>query len=283
MLSRIFSALRRVVLFPFAALKRGGDFLTFEPENRDVGEILTDAVQQPASVLEHFEALRRHLLRMLFGILIGVIVCGIFTAEIIEWLAWPIGGLDALQAIDPTETVGVFMRVALWGGFSLMVPYLAFELWLFVAPAIGARTRQLSLLAIPLSLIFFLGGMYFSYRFLLPTALPFLLNFMDVRTVPRLSSYINFVTGLLFWMGAAFETPLVIFVLAFMRFVEPGKLLRQWRVAVVGIAVLAAAITPTVDPVNMSLVMLPMLALYFISVLLGYVAVRLRPSQAARG
>lgn len=291
--SRIFPALRRVLAFPFrllgrlvslpfTALERGRQFFTVEPEDRPIGDVLEDTFAQPASALEHFEALRKHLLRMLVAVGVGVMVCGIFTRDIIAWLAQPIGGLDALQAIDPTETVGVFMKVALWGGFSLMVPYLIFELWLFVAPAVSARTRRLSLLAIPLSVILFLGGMYFAYRFVLPAALPFLLNFMEIRTIPRVSSYINFVTGLLFWSGAAFETPLVIFVLVFMGFVEPGKLLRQWRLAVVGIAILAAAVTPTVDPVNMSLVMLPMVMLYFVSIALGYVAVRLRSSKTAR-
>lgn len=294
MSSKFFSTLGRVLTFPFrllwrlvtrpfAALERGRQFFTAEPEDRPIGDVLEDTFARPALALEHLEALRKHLLRMLVAVGLGVIVCGFFTDDIIAWLAQPIGGLDALQAIDPTETVGVFMRVALWGGFSLMVPYLVFELWLFVAPAIHARTRRLSLLAIPLSLILFLGGTYFSYRFVLPAALPFLLNFLDIRTIPRVSSYINFVTGMLFWSGAAFETPLVIFMLVLMGIVEPGKLLRQWRIAVVAIAILAAAVTPTVDPVNMSLVMLPMVMLYFVSIALGYVAVRMRSPKVARG
>ena len=267
-----FRALGWLLLLPLKGVRKAHAFLTFEPEDRPLGDALADTTRQPAAIWEHIDALRKHLLRMLIAVAIGVIVCGTFTTEIIGLLAEPVGGLDSLQAIDPTETVGVFMKVALWGGFSLAVPYIAFEFWLFAAPGIGARARRLSLLAIPLTLVFFLGGMYFSYRFLLPTALPFLLNFMDIQTVPRVSSYTNFVTSLLFWIGVAFEFPLVIYVLTFMGVVKPRLLVQQWRIAVVIIAVLAAAITPTVDPVNMSLVMAPMAVLYFISIGLSYLA-----------
>jgi sec-independent protein translocase protein TatC len=267
-----FLAIWWLLTLPFKALGRARDFLTFEPEDRPLGDALAATVQQPAAIWEHIDALRKHLFRMLIALAIGVVICGTFTTEIIDLLARPIGGLDSLQAIDPTETVGVFMKVALWGGFSLAVPYIAFELWLFAASGISARARRLGLLAIPLTLVFFLGGMYFAYRFLLPTALPFLLSFMDIRTIPRVSSYTSFVTSLMFWIGVAFEFPLVIYVLTFMGIVRPRMLVQQWRIAVVIIAVLAAAITPTVDPVNMSLVMAPMAVLYFISIGLSYLA-----------
>ncbi|MEZ0394805.1 MAG: twin-arginine translocase subunit TatC [Anaerolineales bacterium] len=293
MVRKFFAGLWRIVAFPFrmlgrlvrgllAAPRRLYDFLTHEPEDRPVGEVFEDALQQPVLALDHLEALRKHLLRMLIAMGIGVIACGAYAQEIIAWLAQPIGGLGALQAIEPTETVGVFMKVAVWGGFSLTLPYLAFELWLFAAPGVGARSRQLSLLAIPLSLLLFGGGMYFAYRFLLPPALTFLLHFMEVETVPRLSSYVNFIIGLLFWIGLAFETPLIVFTLALMGFVQPGGLLRQWRMAVVGIAILAAAVTPTVDPVNMFLVMAPMIALYFLSIGLAYGALALRRPRPSR-
>ncbi len=271
-----FRLLWRLVALPVKVIKRIYVFLTFEPEDQPLADALATAVQQPASALEHLDALRKHLFRMLIAVAVGVVICGAFTSQIIDILAQPIGGLDALQAIDPTETVGVFMKVALWGGFSLAVPYIAFEFWLFAAPGLSARARRSSLLAIPLTLIFFLGGMYFAYRFLLPTALPFLLNFMDIRTIPRVSSYTGFVTSLMFWIGVAFEFPLVIYVLTLVGLIKPRMLVQQWRIAVVLIAVLAAAITPTVDPVNMTLVMAPMLVLYFFSIGLSYLAMATR-------
>jgi sec-independent protein translocase protein TatC len=130
----------------------------------------------------------------------------------------------------------------------------------------------LGLLGIPLAGVFFLGGMAFSYLMLLPTALPFLLSFMGIQTIPRPSSYINFVTGLMFWIGVSFEFPLVIYVLTLMGVIQPNLLARNWRIAMVVIAVLAAAITPTVDPVNMALVMAPMILLYFLSIGMSHLA-----------
>ena len=97
---------------------------------------------------------------------------------------------------------------------------------------------------------------------MLPTAIPFLISFLGVTTTPRISNYIQFVTTLMFWVGVSFETPLVIFLLAKMRLVTAGALIRQWRIAIVVIAVLAAVITPTGDPVNMALLMAPLMALY---------------------
>jgi sec-independent protein translocase protein TatC len=164
------------------------------------------------------------------------------------------------------------MLVALVTGFALALPYIAFELWLFMAPGLHARARRQGLLGIPLALIFFLGGVAFAYFLLLPTALPFLLNFMGIHTIPRVSSYVNFVTGLLFWIGISFEFPLVVYVVTLMGLIKPRALAKGWRYAIIIIAVLAAAVTPTVDPVNMGLVMLPMILLYFLSIGLSYMA-----------
>ncbi|MBN2385532.1 MAG: twin-arginine translocase subunit TatC [Anaerolineales bacterium] len=276
-------ALWALIRLPFTAGRRLYDFMTAEPEDRPLGEAFASAVQQPSGLWEHIDVLRKHLWRILIAILIGVVLCGTFTAQILDYLSAPIGGIQNLQAIDPTETVGVFMKVALWGGFSLSVPYIAFELWLFAAPGLSARARRGGLAAIPLTSVFFLGGMYFSYRFLLPTALPFLLHFLEIPTIPRVSSYISFVTNLLFWLGVAFEFPLLIYVLTYMGLVKPRMLLKQWRVAIVIIAVLAAVITPTVDPVNMALVMAPMFVLYLVSIALSSVAMVGRRRRAGSG
>jgi len=270
-----------LVQLPFRAIKRAGIFLTEEPEDRPLTETLATSFQQPATLFEHIDALRKHLLRMVLALIFTIAVGAIFTEKIIDVLARPIGGIKTLQAIDITESVGTFMLVALVTGFALALPYITFELWLFIAPGLHARTRQMGLLGIPLALIFFLGGVAFAYFLLLPSALPFLLNFMGIHTIPRVSSYVNFVTGLLFWIGLAFEFPLVIYVVTLMGLVKPQQLAKQWRYAIVVIAIIAAAVTPTVDPVNMTLVMLPMIMLYFLSIGLSYLAVAGRKRELA--
>ena len=94
----------------------------------------------------------------------------------------------------------------------------------------------------------------------------------DITTTLRLGSYLNFVTGMMFWLGIGFETPIIVYFLARLNLVSASALLKGWRVAVVVIAIAAAMITPTVDPINMALLMAPLIALYFISVLFARIA-----------
>jgi sec-independent protein translocase protein TatC len=247
-------------------------FMTEVPEDRPAMEAISDAFQAPAGLLDQLDAVRKHLLRMLLGIIVAVGVSFYFTNNLIAYLSVPVGGLQNLQAIEVTESLSVFMRVALISGLALASPYVVFEIWLFAAPGLMPRSRQLGLFSIPLALIFFLGGMAFAYYVMMPTALPFLLDFLGIQARLRPDSYFQFVTSLMFWIGIAFEFPLVIFAVSAMGLIEPKTLLQQWRLAVVLIAVLSAVITPTVDPVNMGLVMAPMIGLYFLSIVFSAIA-----------
>ncbi len=251
-------------------------FFTAEPEEHNLADAIQHAAENPRELWEHLNILRRHLFRALLFWLLATLGALAFTPRLIDFLSRPIGGIQQLQAIEVTEPIGVFFRVALLAGFAVALPYIYFELYLFAASGLRPRGRLLGLLALPLVLLFFLGGMAFAYYVMLPTALPFLLNFMGIPTLPRPSSYIRFVTGLMFWIGVAFEFPLAIYLLAGIGWVEAKTLAEHWRIAVVFIAVLAAAITPTVDPINMLLVMGPMLVLYGLSILLARIAQKRR-------
>jgi sec-independent protein translocase protein TatC len=249
-------------------------FFTEEPEDSPLPDAFAKTVENPMGLMEHIDALRKHLLRAVLFMALTTSFGFLYAGRIIDLLAQPIGGIHALQPIDVTEPLGTFMKVSLLVGFSLALPYIALELWLFAAPGLSRRARMWGLLAIPAAVIFFVGGMAFAYFVMLPTAIPFLLNFLGMTPQIRPSSYISFTTGLMFWVGIAFEFPLVIFVLAGIGLVKAKMLAQQWRLAIVIIAVLAAAITPTVDPVNMSLVMGPMIMLYFLSIGLAAIAQR---------
>jgi len=247
-------------------------FLNDVPEDRPALDAVVDAFQSPEEILGQLDDVRKHLLRSLLAVAITVGISFWFTDRLIDFLAIPMGGIQNLQAIEVTESIGVYMKVALIAGIALATPYLAFELWLFFAPGIMPRSKQLGLLSIPLALVFFIGGMAFAYYLMIPTALPFLVNFLGITTRLRPASYFEFITSLMFWIGVAFEFPLVIFGISAMGFIHPKMLLKQWRLAVVLISVLSAVITPTVDPVNMAMVMAPMTALYFLSILFSWLA-----------
>ena len=98
--------------------------------------------------------------------------------------------------------------------------------------------------------------------------------FTHITTQVRPSNYFEFITKLMFWIGLSFEMPFVTMLLASVKLVTARQLIGGWRYAIVGIALTAAAVTPTVDPVNMGLVMLPLAGLYLISILLAAVAGR---------
>ncbi|MGC8856602.1 MAG: twin-arginine translocase subunit TatC [Anaerolineae bacterium] len=264
-----------ILAFPFRLFRRFQNFLNAEPEEHPLADVLSGVVTDQSVrqfLWAEIETLRRHLLRAILALVVTVGISFNFTQQIIEYLARPVGGLSALKAIEVTESIGVFMRIALISGVALALPYIAFEFWLFAAPGLRPRERKFGLISIPLATILFLSGMAFTYYMLLPTALPFLLNFMGIQAELRPASYFNFVTGLMFWIGVAFEFPLIIYVLTAMGLIKPRVLAQQWRLAVVIIAIIAAAITPTVDPINMSLVMLPMILLYFVSIGLSFIA-----------
>ena len=271
-----FRLLFNILAFPFRALRRISEFLNEEPpEDRpliDTFSSLSTEAETRASLWEHVDALRAHLLRMVIALALGVGISFYFTIPLMSYLSLPVGGLANLQAIEVTEEVGVFMRVALTSGIAIMLPYLAFEIWLFAAPGLRARERKFGLFGIPLASILFLVGIAFTYFILLPAALPFLGGFTEIEQFWTARDYFGFITGLMIWIGLFFEFPLVIYILTSMGLVKPVILAQQWRLAIIIIAILAAAITPTIDPVNMGLVMLPMSLLYFISIGLSYVA-----------
>ena len=270
-----FRLLFSVLAFPFRSVARFRKFINTEPEERPLTEVFVELTtnQDTRQMLwDQIETLRMHLLRSLLALVVTICISFFFTDRLMQFLAEPVGGLIKLVSIDMTESIGVYMKVALFSGLALAIPYIAFEFWLFAAPGLRAREKKMGLYGIPLTLLFFLGGVAFTYYVMLPSAIPFLIDFMGMKTDPRPQSYFSLVTGLMFWIGVSFEFPLVIYVLTGMGFIKPKVLAEQWKMAIVVIAIVAAIITPTVDPINQGLVMAPMIGLYFISIGLSYIA-----------
>lgn len=232
-----------------------------------------DHNEEEMSIWDHVGELRMRLLKSMAAMLITTVVSLFFLGDtFLVLLARPIGGLQKLVAIEVTESVGVYMRVGLLAGFIMALPILVYQLLAFVVPGLYDNEKRWVFLAIPIATILFLLGAGFSYFIMLPAAIPFLLGFLPINALPRVSTYIDFVTNLIFWIGVAFEAPLVVYMLAKFNVVTPGMLLKQWRFAIVIIAVLAAVITPTVDPVNMSILMAPLFGIYLLSIVFAWLA-----------
>lgn len=233
------------------------------------------------SLLDHLNELRQRLTKAALALVIGTVIGAIIAGEVFEYLLSPYCVIQAvtdcrLQVLGPTEGVVSYFRVALMLGAMIAIPVLTYQILMFVFPGLTRRERRFVLMALPAITLLFLAGAAFAWFGLMPPALGFLQGFMPTLFKPEWTAdlYLSFITALIFWMGVAFEMPLVLFVLALLGFVRAQTLVRNWRVAVVLSSIAAAFITPTVDPVNMMLVMLPLMGLYVISIGLVWVGTR---------
>lgn len=220
----------------------------------------------------HIDELRKRLFVAVLSLAVTTVIGFALVPIMLDVITVPVGGIENLQSIEVTENIGVFMRLSLLCGFTLAFPVIIGEILAFIAPGLNKNEKRWIFVTIPIATLLFLSGVAFSYFVMLPTAVPFLIEFLGVPTTPRLLSYIKFSTSLIFWLGIGFELPILVFALAKFKLVTPKMLLQQWRIAIVIIAVLAAAITPTVDPVNMAILMVPLFLLYLLSILFAVFA-----------
>lgn len=245
-------------------------------------ELYNDGEGARMSFWEHLEELRQRLFRTMIALVIGTII-GIFLAEpVLLFLQRPYG--VEFIVLGPTGGIVAYFRVALMVGAIIAIPVITYEVLMFVVPGLTRKEKRLLAFSLPPVTFLFLIGVAFAWYVLIPPAIGFLSGFEPKLFKPQWTAdlYLGFVTSLLFWMGVAFETPLVFFVLSVLGFVTPRPLIRNWRIAVVGAAVAAAVITPTVDPVNMMLVMGPLMVLYLLSIFLVFFGTRLnRPENGA--
>lgn len=220
---------------------------------------------------EHLNELRQRVFKALIALIVGTVIGVVFAGDVLAYLIEPYG--ERLAALGPTEPVVAYFRVSLMLGGILAIPVITYQLLMFVLPGLTRKESRTLLLSLPAITLLFIIGALFAWFILVPPALGFLEGFQPTLFRPEWTAdlYLGFITSLIFWMGVAFETPLVFFVLATLGLVSPRALAGNWRIAVVGSAVAAAMITPTVDPVNMFLVMGPLLALFLLSI--GLVAI----------
>ncbi|MBF8267242.1 MAG: tatC [Dehalococcoidia bacterium] len=229
----------------------------------------------------HLSELRRRLTISVGALVIGTVVAFVFYGVIFDVLMRPVQGVESLQGKEVdfiftqmTEMIGVTMKVSLMGGVVLALPVILYQVVMFVSPGLTGRERRYLYALVPGALLSFAAGVAFGYFVLLPPALRFLLTFgTDIATpMPRVGNYIDLVVTLLFWMGVAFETPLVMFFLSKIRVITPQALARYRRYAFVGAFVLGAVITPTFDPINQTLMAVPIIILYELGIWLARLA-----------
>jgi len=224
---------------------------------------------------EHLGELRKRLMTSAIVFFIAAFASLFFATYVFQFLKAPAGNIELIFT-KPAENILMYFKVALVAGAALAGPLLLYELLMFVYPAMETPKERRSFkffaaLAVPFAFLFFVGGFAFAYLVLLPFALRYLFSFGSAIARPfwTITEYINFVLAILFWIGLAFETPLIILVLARLGVVSAKQLASKRKYALVLVAVLAAVITPTPDPFNMMLVAAPLYLLFELGVLLA--------------
>lgn len=225
------------------------------------------------TLMDHLRELRTRLMWVIGALVAGTAVSMLFVSPLLQFILLPLTEAGAQpMAIGPTDTISVFFKVSFTCGAVLAMPVIVYHVIAFMSPGLYPHEKRNLILTLPGVMVLFTIGALFAYFMLLPTAVGFLQSFLGdiIAQEWTIDRYIGFVTRIVFWIGVAFEMPLVVAFLARAGIVSGQQLLGLWRQAIVIIAIVAAAITPTVDPVNMTLVMAPLLVLYFGSVAIAF-------------
>jgi sec-independent protein translocase protein TatC len=225
------------------------------------------------TLIEHLDELRSRIIRVGIAFFGVAIVAWFFRERIFDWLLAPAG--DALQGklnvTGVTEQLFTDMKLALYVGFLLTIPVLLYQVWAFVAPAVGDMGRAFTYTIISMASALFIAGVAFGYFIVLPIGTQFLLGWDTERFDPIITaqSYLPFVTRFLLAFGIVFELPAATYVAAKLELVDAPLLKRYRKHAIILNTVLAAALTPGQDPYSMVLMAVPMIAMYEVSILIA--------------
>lgn len=253
-----------------------------EPAIRPVGY----AGGPEMTLLDHLRELRNRVIVSAVALIVGTLGSFLFWQIILGWLLAPARAEHPgfkPNVFSPTESIGVIFKIGLYGGMILASPVWIYEAFAFVVPGLTPRERRMILPSLLGTVLFLLAGMAFAYWVILPASLNFLLDLGGDQFNPLIgvNEYISFATRIIFWVGVAFEMPMVLALAARLGLVRARQLLTFWRYAVVIIFVIAAVITPTPDPFNQSLVAGPLLVLYFLGVGMARIVEKPRPKPEA--
>jgi sec-independent protein translocase protein TatC len=226
-------------------------------------------------LIEHLRELRSRLIKTALAVAITTGLSLTFAQQEVGLLVQLAAG-HKLIALKPTETFVAYLKVAFITGIAMSMPLLVYQLFRFLAPGLTRKERRWILVSLPAVTLFFLVGVLFCYFLVLPSALNFLLNFggTQVESTPTISEFLSFVTRFLMAVGLAFETPIIIFILAKLGVATPKRLSKFRRWAYVLAFVAAAIITPTPDPINQTIVAVPIILLYELGLIFARLGVR---------
>lgn len=221
-----------------------------------------DMAEMP--VTAHLQELRRRLIYSFLAIAVGTGISFCFIREVIAFLTAPAGQLYFAR---PAEVVIIYCKVAVMAGFLLASPIVFFEFWRFILPALTDKERTWTCFFVPLSVILFLSGVGFSYFYVMPESLHFLMAFGgdDFKPLLSMENYLEFVLFMIFPFGAVCNVPLILIALAKAGLVSAATLGKGRKYVIFLSFVLAAIITPTPDIMTQCFLAVPAIVLFEIS------------------
>jgi sec-independent protein translocase protein TatC len=227
---------------------------------------------EEATVVEHLSELRHRLLIGLFAIVPAFVDAFIFHEQLIDWLKAPLPDSQEndLVTLGVTEPFTTAVKVSLLAALAIALPVLLWQLWAFLAPAVDDSVQRALVGFVVFATCLFAAGIAFTYFVVMPKALTFLTEFdADLYDVQiRASYYLSFVAVLLFAAGIAFQMPIFLLALVRIGVLSSAIMRRNRRFALVGLVVFAILL-PTVDPVSLTLELVPLLVLYELSIWLA--------------
>lgn len=224
------------------------------------------------TLIEHLGELRSRIIKVAIAFFAVSILAFLFIRRIFTFLLAPAPELkNSLNVTGVTEPLITDIKLALFSALLLTIPILLYQIWAFIAPAVGDLGRAFTYILITLASSLFLAGVAFGYFVVLPIGLDFLFAYGDDRYEEIITGekYLPFVTRFLLAFGIVFEFPAATYVGAKLELVD-APLLRKYRKhAIVANTVLAAALTPGQDPFSMVLMAIPMILMYELSIIIA--------------
>jgi sec-independent protein translocase protein TatC len=233
---------------------------------------VADIDESQAPLLDHLIELRTRLLRCVFVLLIAFVGCFYFADQIFGFLVRPLtaafpAGEGKLIYTKLYEAFFVEIKVALWAAFFVSFPILANQIWAFVAPGLYAKEKKAFLPFLFATPVFFFGGAALAYEVVMPTAFKFFLTFegekggLQMEALPGTSDYLGLVMQFILAFGISFLMPVLLVLLHSAGIVKRAQLAKARRFVIVGMAIIAAIVTPP-DVVSQLLLLIPLMLLF---------------------
>lgn len=225
------------------------------------------AESKAMSLVGHLGELRKRIIISVIAILVGFCAAYYYVDDILAIIVEPAGKLYYMR---PTEAFFTYMKVAFVAGVLLACPVWLYEIWAFIIPALTMREKRITNWFLPFAIILFFIGIIFSYTLVLPVAIKFFIGFATDELQPLFSigQYLDFVISFILPFGFIFELPIVMIILAKLNLIS-SEFLRSKRKFFIFLAfVIGGAISPTPDMFSQSMIALPMIVLYEISLFL---------------